>query len=237
MRWIVASLVFINLLVLLGQLFLPRNDLTAAPNSLPATPEFDGESSLRLLSELDAPARRAMFASKEHTRVVTPPAGEFSQPLCTMVGPFPQLLKAEYFVERLAALDVLSSIQDLEVPGEVGYWVYLPPRESRKQAFNQLRELQAKGIDSYVIPKGELANGISFGMFSQAGLAKNRLEAMRSLGYPAELKEIARSYKEIWVVLSSDQAGRVDQAVWQPLLAAEKGLERRQNFCPPVASR
>ncbi|MCW8196843.1 hypothetical protein F6455_18790 [Proteobacteria bacterium 005FR1] len=179
-----------------------------------------------------------MVAAREQVRLAAAKAAaEPAAPLlCTLVGPFSELLKAEYFQERLAALDVLASVQELEVPGEVSYWIYLPPRESRKQAFNEFRELQAKGIDSYVIPKGELANGISFGMFSQPNLAKSRLEDMRSRGYAAELKEVTRTYKEIWAVAAAAEAAKLAPESWLQVMASEDNLERRQNFCPAVAS-
>lgn len=239
MRWIVASLFAINVLALIAQLALshlatPSEDAVADKSQ--AQRIAAGEASLQLLRELDPATRQAMLVSKSGSSSQPINAVAEGQPLCTMLGPFSKLLKAEYLVERLAALDLTSSVQDLEIPGDTSYWIYLPPRDSRKLAFNQLRELQAKGIDSYVIPKGELANGISFGMFSRSDLARNRLDDMRSQGYPAELKEITRSYQETWVVLAPGQRGKLDPASWQQILAENEGLERRQNFCPPVAS-
>lgn len=237
MRWIAASLLVINILAFVAQLFIPTDDPVARVPAF-AAPDISGSPRLTLLGELDKGAVKDMVEAREQARLALARAAAepASPPLCTLVGPFPELLKAEYFEERLAALDVIAAVQDLEVPGEVSYWIYLPPRDSRKQAFNELRELQAKGIDSYVIPKGELANGISFGMFSQPTLAKSRLEDMRSRGYPAELKEIARTYKEIWVVLAAAEAAKLSPESWLQVMASEDNLERRQNFCPPVAS-
>lgn len=233
MRWIAASLFAINLLVLMAQFLMPGG----APAAEPARTEVPVRGDrLVLLSELAVSEMTGMVARKERARQAVQEAQQASQAMCTMVGPFPELLKAEYFAERLTAFDIPVSIQDIEIPGEVSYWIYLPPRESRKQAFMELRELQAKGIDSYVIPKGELANGISFGMFNQPTLARNRLEDMRSRGYPAELKEITRSFKETWVLLPSAQASTLSPETWLEMLATGENLERRQNFCPAVAS-
>lgn len=240
MRWIVASLFAINVLALIAQLAFSHlaapSDDSVADEARPEQIAAD-ENSLQLLRELDPATRQAMLDSK--SRSLNEPTSallEIDQPLCTMLGPFSKLLQAEYLVERLAALDLDSAIQDLEIPGDKGYWIYLPPRDSRKQAFNQLRELQAKGIDSYVIPKGELANGISFGMFSRADLARSRLDDMRSQGYAAELREVTRSYRETWVILAPGQGRKLDTETWEQMLADNEDLERRQNFCPPVAS-
>lgn len=232
MRWIALSLFAINILALILQLTLFGGEDEGA--SVPATPQasVSQDKSLQLLRELNADTVRRMMSS----RPTEPPASS-AEAMCTLVGPFETLLKAEYLVERLAALEVEARIEDLEIPGEIGYWVYLPPLETRRQAFNKLREIQAKGIDSYVIPRGELANGISFGMFSRQDLAKNRVADMRSQGYAAEIKETPRIYRETWVVVAPGQAQYLDAGMWQTVLEGSDNVERRQNFCPTVASR
>ncbi|MGQ9427496.1 SPOR domain-containing protein [Gilvimarinus sp. F26214L] len=235
MRWIAASLIVINGLALAAQLTLWENP-APEPRTSRARPVVEGAASIRLLDELGAGTVQDMMSEKERRRSAARTSIDSAGALCTMVGPFSELLKAEYLAERLAALDVTARVAELEVPGEPNYWVYLPPRDTRKQAFALLRELQAKGIDSYVIPKGELENGISFGMFSKPKLADNRLEDMRSRGYEAELQEVTRTHRETWVVLAPGQGRRVDPETWSRLLADQDGLERRQNFCPPVAS-
>jgi len=233
MRWIVGSLVVINILVLIWQLLTQDPAPTPPP---PTRPAAGNAETIKLLSELEEETLQAMMAKRERLRLQPKPTEASTEPLCTLVGPFEKILNAEYFVERLQALDVQGQVQEVEVPGELGYWVYLPSLSSRKEAFDTLRELQSKGIDSYVIPRGDLENGISFGMFSQENLAKRRLEDMRKQGYAAELQAVERSYKETWVVLQPGQSQLLDPESWQRVLANENGLERRQNYCPPVAS-
>lgn len=233
MRWILGSLVVINVVVLIWQLLAQDPPPQPIPQSQPSITNAD---SIKLLSELEEQELQAMMASRERPRLDPETETESQEPLCTLIGPFDKLLRGEYFVERLAALDVKAEVQELEVPGELGYWVYLPSLSSRKEAFDTLRQLQSKGIDSYVIPRGDLENGISFGMFSQEKLAKQRLEDMRSQGYDAELQAVERSYKEVWVVLEPGQSQQLDLESWQAVLADENGIERRQNYCPAVAS-
>lgn len=156
--------------------------------------------------------------------------------VCTLVGPFKDRLAAEYFVERLGALDVVSSIEMLEVPGDPGFWVYQSPEVSRKAALRRLHELQAKGIDSYVIPKGDLENGISFGLFSDRSRAEEQLEVVKSSGYEANIRTVARSFEEIWVSMVGGEAEKIGSEGWFELLNREEDLEKRQNFCPAVAS-
>jgi len=238
MRWIVVSLIGINILVLVLQLIMPSQKASELNTSAHVRDVLSAPP-LKLLGELGELDPQVVLSSDVAVSDVTASQQKPSatQTLCTFVGPFPKMLRAEYFVERLAALELESSIQELQVPGENGYWVYLPPLETRKIANGMWRELQAKGVDSYVILKGELENGISFGMFSQQKLAERRRKDMKASGYKAELQEITRSYKENWVVLQPGQAKIVGVEAWSQMLSSEEGLERRQNFCSPVASR
>lgn len=156
--------------------------------------------------------------------------------LCTLVGPFSALLRAEYFLEHLAEEGIVSQITEIEVPGPPAFWVYLSPLESRSLAYQKLGELQREGIDSYVIPKGELENGISFGLFSQEVGGLQRLKEIKALGYPAALKRVERSNTEIWVSIGAYEAKKITQQQWLTLLVRDEALEMRQNFCPAVAS-
>lgn len=156
--------------------------------------------------------------------------------LCTLLGPFDKLLQAEYAVEHLASLEVASEIKNLEIPGDPGFWVYLKPLPSRKEALRKLHELQAKGIDSYVIPKGDIVNGISFGMYSRDSSAKVRQAEVAKFGYQAEIKEVVRSYEETWVVVNPAEAQKMNNEAWQSFMNKRKDVERRENYCPGVAS-
>lgn len=225
MRWIFISLLLINVgFFLWWWLPEPVAEVVSVKNSLQLTPV--GE--LKMLSEMDAGTVERLALSVD--------AGDVGEALCTLVGPFSELVVAENVVENLQALEISLSLRNIEVPEGSSYWVYLPPEESRKTALRKLRELQAKGIDSYVIPKGDLANGISFGMFSRKILADRRLEDMNSQGYGAKLHEVKRSHSEVWVMLEAGESEKVSEEFWQKLAEREESLERRENFCLGVAS-
>lgn len=235
MRWIFFSLLVLNGIYLLWQWQKP----VESPQSAAVTAKAPaGVKPVVLLSELEEEALATLLQRKQERLKMTE-SGEVAasaQPLCTLVGPYAKLLKAEYLVEHMAALEVKAEVQEVEIPGDKGYWVYLSPEVSKREALRRLHELQAKGIDSYVIPKGDLANGISFGMFSRLELATRRMEAMIDQGYAAAIKEVTRSHKENWVIFSPQEAVKVGEEVWQTVLDEAPGLERRQNFCPSVAS-
>ena len=62
--------------------------------------------------------------------------------------------------------------------------VFLPPFTSRKEAYAKLREIRGRGVgDVAVIESGDLANGISFGVFARVENLHRRASALRALGY------------------------------------------------------
>ena len=137
---------------------------------------------------------------------------------------------------RLAALDVISFEHAVDLPAGEGYWVYLQPLSNRDAARRRLAELHARGVDSYIIPKGELENGISLGVFTRRDLAEARLAELARLGLSAKLHNIERSYRELWVMLGEAEEHKLDESVWRSLAQENISLQRRQNLCSAVAS-
>lgn len=62
--------------------------------------------------------------------------------------------------------------------------VYLPPLESRAEAEEKVREIRARGVsDVGVIRTGELANGVSFGVYGRMENLERRMATLGELGY------------------------------------------------------
>lgn len=157
--------------------------------------------------------------------------------LCEMVGPFEKASEALAFIDELAGIEIASEVQQISVPAGMRYWVYLTPSSTRKEALQRLGALQSQGVDSYVIPKGELENGISLGMFSQKSLADSRITAMRKLGLQPLLEEVERTENERWVMLKRGEGEKINKYTWEKLLEGKKMLQKRENYCLGVASR
>jgi hypothetical protein len=179
-------------------------------------------------------------ASKKVQQKTNPAAQEVRDdkvPLCTMIGPYEQLLHAEYAVEKLAALGADVHVVPLEIKAGESFWVFLNPEVSEREALNRLYELQKKNIESHIISKGELTNGISFGRFSNYEDAEALARSVRSNGYDAQIKIMPKTIHETWVVVNEGFAEKIDSSVWEELLRKEKALEKRQNYCLGVASQ
>lgn len=156
--------------------------------------------------------------------------------LCAMIGPYEQLLQAEYAVERLAALGADVHVVPIEIKGGELFWVYLAPEVSEREALNRLYELQRKNIESHIISKGDLTNGISFGRFSRYEDAETLSLKIKNNGYEAQIKIMPKTIQETWVVIENGFADKIDASVWEELVRKQKGLEKRQNYCLGVAS-
>ncbi len=191
---------------------------------------------LQTLAERDAKGKASdKVAQKKIKEAADSSLVGGSSDQCQLIGPFAELLHAEYLVERLAGLEVVAAIRNVEIADGKNYWVYLKPEMSEKEALRKLYEVQAKSIDSYIIPTGELANGISFGQFADPKEATERAEKIRNQGYGAEIKEIPKSHSEVWVEIKDKSEQKISAEQWLELLKEENGIERRQNYCLGVA--
>ena len=227
MRWIVLVLLFANI-----GLFAWFNTLGRAEHrpalAAPEPPAHAGEE-IALVSEV----------SREELAKVAPPPRKTPQvetstqdsELCTIVGPFEEEFQGEDVAQRLQALQVDAQLREIEMEGQMRYWVYLDPLGSRREAFRKLRELQAAGVDSYVIPKGSLTNGVSFGIFSESERAESLAEELRGRGFPAQTREEPQTYLERWIVLPPGEAGSLAEDFWSELQLEYPDLDRRQNLC------
>ena len=156
--------------------------------------------------------------------------------LCSMVGPFSNLARANILIERLSALDVNAAVETLEIPIKPAYWVYLPPLPSKEAAYRKLSQLQALKIDSYVIPKGNLTNGISLGLFNEHEGAITKKDELVKKGYDVLIHTETRTIAQNWVVAKSSEGSKITPKVWSSLISGQEGIGYQQNFCPTVAS-
>jgi len=234
MRLIFIVLLLGNIVFFLTQFF----GKPASVETKPAVTEHKNFGNLQTIAERNAKGKSTVKEPKKKE----PEVSESSSPAlsdaekCELIGPFAELLHAEYLVERLTALDVVSAIKQVEIADGKNYWVYLKPEMSEKEALRRLSEIQqSKAIDSYIIPSGELANGISFGQFANEKEATEKAEQIRAQGYAAEIKEVPKSHNETWVEVHQKVGQKISEEKWLSLLKEEKAIERRQNYCLGVA--
>lgn len=238
MRAIFFVLLIANLAFFGHQFFFAENSKPVNVKQVGVS-NHSSQNNLQLLSEL---GERNSLTKKADSHVAVVQGGATatatgSGDLCTMIGPYEQLLQAEYAVERMNALGVVAHITPVEIQEGESFWVYLKPEKSEKEAVRRLYELQKKNIESHVITKGELANGISFGRYADYTEAEIKLNEVKNQGYDVAIKRLPKTIQETWVILDTGFAEKVDESVWVDLLSKQTGLEKRQNYCLGVASQ
>lgn len=233
MRLIFIVLLLGNVVFFLTQIF----GKSIVVDTKPVVVEHRNFGNMQTIAERNAKTRQSSKDARKPEPAFSDSSSSVSNAeKCELIGPFAELLHAEYLVERLTALDVVSAIKQVEIADGKNYWVYLKPEMSEKEALRRLSEIQqSKAIDSYIIPSGELANGISFGQFPNETEATEKAEKIRAQGYAAEIKEIPKSHNEIWVEVQQKSEQKISEEKWLSLLKEEKAIERRQNYCLGVA--
>ena len=178
--------------------------------NLTPAPALTGKP-LQLASEL-TPAQRKDLASVEAPAPGTAASAVAAAPpaatgalaagtiACAAYGPFPSDDAVQLAAGRLKplGLDVTNHV----VPGKskLGYWVYLPPFGSKREADAAASLLKRRGVkDIYVVTDEANRNAISLGVFTQKSDAQDRQKEMRKMGYHALMAERFRDEPRYWL--------------------------------------
>ena len=168
MRWVFLSLVCLNLLVMVW-FWRDQAGMSEAQEQVVKT-ELQGKG-LILLSELN----RSQLSYK--TKQVSEKS--ITDQRCYSVGPFKDVSDAKFLGIRAEALGFSSQMRSLATGGSIEHWVHIPPLANRQQSLQLLRELQGRGVDSYIITQGDLAEGISLGLFRNKQSADSLTKRMQ----------------------------------------------------------
>jgi hypothetical protein len=223
MRWVFFSLLILNVVYLVTGLIMRSAPSAARP---PSVAVAAAPASLTLVNESGA------RTSQSSSSVSGMP------PLCPVVGPWARDAEAQQAAQSLRRSGYRVDLDTLRVVRERLHWVHLPAEGDRGDALRMLRELQAKGVDSFIVAEGDDANAISLGYFGNADSARGLKTRMRAAGYQAEIRETAREVTEYWLRIDGDSIPDGGEAI-RNLLAANQQLSGNhvacQNALPPTA--
>lgn len=218
MRWLLMVLVMLNLLFYLYHL----NQPSPVATEIGGLRTFSREDDIKLVSESASLAPRERAPNTDNA--------------CLFLGGFDEESTALAVEQRLLSLDIDSRGEPVDEAAGVDYWVYLPPLVSRQASLRQLRELQSRNIDSYIITVGDLSNGISLGIFSRKDSAESVVNRLRGVDYTALIRELPRTHRRYWVRVSSDRQHLLSESLLGELARDFPELEHRQMPCSSVAT-
>ncbi|MDY0251254.1 MAG: SPOR domain-containing protein [Pseudomonas sp.] len=147
-----------------------------------------------------------------------PAESRIDQSEIMLLGGFADEQLIQTLQQRLLSLDIQSTITSLDNQVDIEYWVYLAPLASRQASVRQLKEMQARKIEGYLITQGELTNGISLGMFAREDSAKSVAERLKEAGYEPLVRPIQRSQRLYWVIIGENSRRLVDQSLLRQLV-------------------
>lgn len=223
MRWLFMLLLVLNAFYFVWH----QQQAPLRAKEIPAvSPAAESQREIRLLSELAPGTLRSPVVS-------TPQVAD----VCLFLGSFSEIERARALEQRLLSLDIQSNVETFDASGSIDFWVYLPPLASRQASLRQLRELQARRIDSYIITQGELANGISLGIFPRHDSAESVMQRLRAAGYEPRLRELVRSASSYWVRIAPGSRRLIDEGMLRSLAADFSGLQHQLMPCQGIAAR
>ena len=222
MRWIFLTLVLLNMLFAALELYA---GIGGQGSEVGRYNVVEGGARLLLLSESDASHAGVASSNSEST-----------EQLCLLAGPLIERADAKRLIAELQRLEVAAEIVVQTITKAPNYWVYLEPYETRKAAIAKLKALQLAKVDSYLITQGELANGISLGVFENIDSARRMLERRQGQGYDVKIRELGKKNFEYWVSVAGGYSAELDKKVTKIMDGLEMSFGKRQIFCKSVAS-
>lgn len=126
---------------------------------------------------------------------------------CGAFGPLERGSRARSVLSKLLQADIEASLRSETHKKTIGYWVIIPPLESKEAAIKTVKELRAQGVkDIRRFFRGDQKNGISLGVFSKQGNAEKRQQELVDKGQPAEVQPRYIDAPLYWVDYRAEEA-------------------------------
>ncbi len=156
-------------------------------------------------------------------------------PWCATAGVFADEVAARAYIAGLEELGGKGVMESRRESVSSVWWVHLPAFASEAEARRMLAELQDKGIDSFYMADGELAGGISLGVFSREASAKTAQAQFAARGYTASIAEVDRLGIRLYVAVELPDATLLASPEWAAFQASGAGLQVTEKLCEVIA--
>jgi hypothetical protein len=179
----------------------------------PAATTEETAASTRMVSKQETVAEMKYPGSPPAERSASSRAAD-TEAYCGELGPFPSRNMAEGFRRKLAQASGASArIASRRGKVTVGYWVMIPPLADIQEAEEMLKRLREAGFsDLWLMRKGEYANGISMGLYTEERYARRHGDNIRSRGFDTRIEPKQKNARLFWILFS-----RVEPAAMEAL--------------------
>lgn len=116
----------------------------------------------------------------------------------------------------LATLKLADRLTQRQTEYAIGYWVYMPPTQTRAEMDKNIAELKAHNVKDYftVQEVGPWKNAISLGVFKTDKAARKAFDSLRAKGVKtAVMGELMSKFKLTVFVLKSPDAAAIEKMV------------------------
>ena len=184
---------------------LPSRQPVVAPQPPGENPELDNP-------ELDNPELDNNTASVSLDEVLAMPRESDRE--CYTVGPLENEDDISALSDWFSAQGSQAILRNDERREIDSTWVFLEPLESREAADARVQEMFAAGIDDiYVIPRGDMANAISLGLYSQSETLQRRVSQLEERGFAPSVLPRYRTVTASWFDVTASAARPMTVAV------------------------
>lgn len=119
---------------------------------------------------------------------------------CYTLGPFKSKSQAADLRKELESIGIQAQRRMSKDNSRKGYWVMIPPQDTRRAAEANIKLLKEKEIkDYFLVVTGENINAVSLGVFSKSELAQRRYEEIRALGFDVKIENVDLPLREYWL--------------------------------------
>lgn len=156
------------------------------------------------------------------------------QTVCYSLGPFAKKAPADNALAEFSKEKIQVWKRTDSDAIRTGYWVFLPPAESRQQAKRSLAKLrQIKEKDYFLVATGQMKNAVSLGLFSKAKLAKARVKEINKKGFNAKVDKITLPKRVYWLDWEKQASKQPSENLLDSLRAQFKGIGQTERRCSP----
>jgi hypothetical protein len=178
-----------------------------------------------------------VFESRAKDVQLLSPASSASNRSCILLGPFDVVEDGLAIHDDLLGQGYKVDLVAQELEQAPGYWVYFGPMDTYADALVQLREFQAKNIDSFIITRDDLYGAISLGVFENIDSAQRMQLLMAKRSYPTTIRNIFKFKTVNWVQVEHAESELKFIKNSGLAVSYEGDLKMREIFCKTVASR